>query len=151
MIVYRITASGLSKGLKASGNAARWNSKNKYVLYTSSNRALACLENIVHRSGEGFNRLFKVLVIEIPEEIKITEINIKNLPANWFFYRNQYLSQELGNIWITKGHSCVLKVPSVIIKEESNYLINPAHPDFKMIKVLRTEDFEFDQRLTTKR
>ena len=73
MIVYRIST--LTKPI-ASGKPARWNSKGNYVIYTSSSRSLTCLENVVHRSGEGLNNLFNVIVIEIPGKIKITKIKL---------------------------------------------------------------------------
>ena len=73
MHVFRIST--FSK-LIASGNPARWNSKGNYVIYTSTNRALACLENIVHRSGEGLENKFKILTIEIPDIIKKIKIKI---------------------------------------------------------------------------
>ena len=147
MIVYRITTKDLSAGLKASGHNARWNSKGKYVIYTSSSRALACLENIVHRSGEGLNNIFKVLIIEVPDKIKISEIKIKKLKADWHNFQNYNLTQKIGDEWISNCETCVLKVPSVIIKEEYNFIINPAHTEFKLIKILKAEDFGFDKRL----
>ena len=76
MLVYRITTKELSTFLAASGNSARWNTKGNNVIYTSSSRALACLENIVHRSGEGLNKIFKVVIIEIPAFVQIKKIQI---------------------------------------------------------------------------
>jgi RES domain-containing protein len=147
MTVYRITNKNVISGLKVSGNAARWNSKGKFIIYTSSSRALACLENIVHRSGEGLNSLFKVLVIELPDKVKITNININRLPFSWFDYKNYHLTQKIGDGWIEKKQTCILQVPSAIIKNEYNFIINPSHTDYKLIKIVRTEDFEFDPRL----
>jgi RES domain-containing protein len=144
MTAYRITTRALSSMLNASGNPARWNSKGNYVIYTSSSRALACLENIVHRSGEGLNKLFRVVIIEIPDKIKIKKIILK---SKWFEYKNYHITQTIGDLWLSKLQTCVLQVPSAIIKEEYNYLINPAHPDYKFIKILKTERFELDIRL----
>ncbi|MNV74757.1 hypothetical protein D3C71_1680060 [compost metagenome] len=53
----------------------------------------------------------------------------------------------MGENWITEGKSAVLKVPSSIIPAEYNYLINPQHPDFKLIKLLKSESFVFDKRI----
>jgi RES domain-containing protein len=82
MRVFRISLSKWSNKLTASGYPGRWNSKGKYVIYTAGSRALACLENVVHRSGEGLNNNFKVMIIEIPSKIKITELKKKNSPKN---------------------------------------------------------------------
>jgi RES domain-containing protein len=147
MQVYRICLSKWASELKASGYPARWNSKGKFVIYTAESRSLACLENLVHRSGLGKDELYKILSIDIPDNIKITEIKLKQLPKNWWEYKNYTVCQKIGDEWIDKLSSCVLKVPSSIIPEEYNYLINPLHKEFSRIKLVSTEDFNFDNRL----
>jgi len=147
MEVYRITLKKWSKKLRASGFPGRWNSKGIFVIYTSNSRALASLENLVHRSGEGLNSLFATMIIDIPDELKIKEITQKKLPGNWFKYENYSSCQEIGDDWINEAKYPILKVPSSIIKKESNYLINPNHEDFNKIKIVKTEKFEFDPRL----
>ena len=147
MKVFRITLKKWSKKLQASGLPGRWNSKGKFVIYTSNSRALASLENLAHRSGEGLNRLFSTMVIEIPSKIRIEEITATKLPLNWYKYENYLACQAIGDDWLENGKFCVLKVPSAIIKNEFNYLINPNHPDFIRIEILTTEIFEFDPRL----
>jgi len=149
MRVYRITLKKWSKDLKASGYPARWNSKGVFVIYTSSSRALASLENIVHRTSEGLNNLFSTIIIDIPNQLKIKEINQKRLPQNWFEYDSYSDCQKIGDKWITEGKFPILKVPSAIIKKEHNYLINPNHKLFKKVKIKEIENFEFDPRLKT--
>jgi len=150
MKVYRISLAKWSKKLTASGFPARWNSKGKFVIYTASSTALACLENVVHRSGEGLNQNFKVMIIEIPSKVKISNINLKKLPKDWHKFEFYSMSQKLGDKWIDSQKTAVLKVPSSIIKREFNYLINPNHPDFKFVKLIDIEDFEFDPRIKEK-
>ncbi|HMO61717.1 MAG TPA: RES family NAD+ phosphorylase [Ferruginibacter sp.] len=145
--MYRITTVQWSRELTASGNAARWNSKGRYVIYTAESRALACLENLVHRSGEGDNRLYKVMLITIPASVKVEVIDISKLKKDWFVMEQYPYCQSIGNDWLQKQQSAILKVPSVVIKKEYNYLINPQHPDFKKIKLSATEDFDFDSRI----
>jgi len=147
MEVYRITLAKWSGQLTASGGAARWNSKGKFVIYTAATRALACLENVVHRSGEGLNGLFKTMVIEIPDALLIQEITTRELPKNWSAYENYHLCQQLGNQWLDAQRTPILRVPSAIIDNEFNFLINPQHPDFKQIALKRVEDFAFDPRI----
>ena len=147
MQLFRICLSKWTSTLKASGQPARWNSKGKYVVYTSENRSLACLENLVHRSGFGKNELFKILVIDVPNNIKINEVVANQLPKNWMEFSNYPICQKIGNKWIDSLGSCILKVPSSIIPQEYNYLINPLHKEFKLIKTSSTEDFNFDRRL----
>jgi len=151
MEVYRITTTKWSKKLQASGFPARWNSKGIFMIYTSGSRALASLENIVHRSGEGLNKSFKTMVIEIPKSIKYETVNISELKNNWFDYQNYHHTQIIGDKWIEQEKTCILKVPSSIIIKESNFLINPNHKNFKKIKIKLVEDFKFDPRLIKNR
>ncbi|KAA3610012.1 MAG: RES domain-containing protein [Calditrichaeota bacterium] len=147
MIVYRITLEKWSTSLQASGFPARWNSKGNFVIYTSASKALACLENIVHRSGEGLNKLFKVMKIEIPENLPVEKVDESGLPDAWQEFTNLPFTQEIGDAWISQKSSVVLEVPSVIIPGEFNYIINQNHQNFKDIKLLQVDDFIFDSRL----
>ena len=146
MTVFRITTEQWSKQLTASGYAARWNSKGNFIIYTAQSRALACLENLVHRSGEGNNALYKVVVIEVPDSIKVDVLDIKTLKKEWYAIANYSYCQSIGNQWLTDAKTAVMKIPSAVIKQEYNYLLNPNHPDFKKIKLSGTEPFNFDER-----
>lgn len=146
MKVFRITTDKWSKSLTASGYPARWSSKGQFMIYAAESRSLACLENLVHRSGEGSNDLFKVMVIEIPDLLHIEEIDGLTLKKDWHTIDNYNYCQSFGSSWLNGLKSAVLKVPSVIIKKEHNYLINPNHPDFNKIKLTGNEDFDFDRR-----
>lgn len=79
MQVYRIALMNWSTSLRGAGFPGRWNSEGKYVVYTSGSKALASLENSVHRSGGGLNSVFKVMVIDIPVDLAITEIKVEQL------------------------------------------------------------------------
>ncbi len=133
--------------MTASGQPGRWNGKGYFVLYTTGSRALACLENTVHRSGEGLNQNFKVMVIDIPDRIKMEEIKLRDLPKDWHLFENYYKTQVIGNDWVRKGKTAVLRVPSAIVPLEFNYLLNPNHPDFAKIKLGGNETFVFDPRI----
>ncbi len=146
MIVYRITTEKWCRNLQASGNPARWNTRGSLMIYTAGSRALACLENIVHRSGEMSGEVYKVMLIELPASIEIQEIKKTSLYKDWKSLTNYSNCQEKGNQWLKEGSTAVLKVPSVIIEEEFNYLINPQHNQFKKIKLADVEGFLFDAR-----
>jgi len=79
--------------------------------------------------------------------VKIKTLNQKDLPLNWHEYTNYSVIQKIGDQWIEDNKFAVLKIPSSIIKREYNYLINPSHKDFKFIKLLEIEDFEFNPRI----
>lgn len=147
MEVFRITLKKWSGELKGSGYPARWNSKGKFVIYTSNSRALASLENVVHRSGEGLNQNFRTMVIHIPDEIAHSAYHQSDLKSNWFQHHNLRYTQNLGDQWYDECETVVLKIPSAIVKLEYNYLLNPRHPDFEKIKIIGTEEFDFDPRI----
>ena len=146
MVVYRITLDKYAD-LSASGNPARWNPRHTAVIYTACSRALACLENVVHRSSLGLNHQFTVLLINIPNSLKIQTIEEKDLMKGWSTFDNMPYTQQLGDNWVTENKYAVLRVPSVIIPGEWNYLINPGHPDFKKINLVAKEPFVFDKRI----
>lgn len=149
MRVYRITLEKWAGALVASGYAARWNSNGKFVIYTSWARSLACLENVVHKKGRGLVGLFKTMIIEIPEAVAVETINEDELPKNWQDFDAYLHCQQLGDAWLNSLKSAVLSVPSAIVPQEHNYLLNPQHPDFQKIKLLSAEDFVFDARIKT--
>jgi RES domain-containing protein len=147
MLVYRIALNKYANQLVASGRAARWNPNEVQMIYTSSSRSLACLENVVHRSQLGLNQLFSVMTIQIDDRILIDKIELKRLGVDWKDFDQMYITQAMGQTWIEAAKAAVLKVPSSIIEEESNYLINPRHTDFGSIKLIKTEPFVFDHRI----
>jgi RES domain-containing protein len=149
MEVYRITHKKWSKRLTASGFPARWNSAGIFIIYTADSRALACLENIVHKGSSDFPAPFILISILIPDNLKVLELKINELPKNWNTsgdpgYRK---CQPFGDNWIFKSDSAILKVPSALVPKESNYLLNPHHPDFSRITIIEEEPFTFDERI----
>jgi RES domain-containing protein len=147
MVVYRITLARWAESLTGSGYPARWNPKGYHVVYSAGSRALACLENLVHRSGEGLNAGFKITTVHIPDAVSADEILLDELPPGWHTAEGYPVCQEIGRTWLEEERSCVVKVPSSIIHDEWNLLINPKHPDFENVSIKNVRDFSFDQRL----
>lgn len=151
MEVYRITLTAYAGSLKASGRPARWNGKGTFMVYTAGSVALACLENLAHRSGVAMvNDAFAITIFHIPEKIRMTVYTEKELHAlsgTWYGHTQYALTQELGDQWLQQNDAAVLKVPSAIIHTEFNYLINPRHPDSNKIKIDRVVPFAFDERI----
>jgi len=145
--VYRICLAKYAGELFASGVRGRWNIKGSFVIYTAGSRALACLENVVHRSGEGLTDNFRTLVIELPDDLYIENISATELPADWQKIRKYPITQAIGDDWYKRGASAVLRVPSSIIPEEFNYILNTRHSDFPKIRIKSTEEFFFDPRI----
>lgn len=147
MQVYRICLAKYADDLFASGRRARWNTQDKFVIYTAASRALACLENVVHRSGEGLNDQFRVLVIDVPDDVVVEEIPATQLPTGWEKASRYSLCQPLGDAWYERRSAAVLRVPSSIVPQEFNYILHTRHPDFKRISIVAREEFMFDARI----
>ncbi|MCR8557428.1 RES family NAD+ phosphorylase [Mucilaginibacter sp. BJC16-A38] len=147
MLVYRITLTKYANQLVASGRAARWNPNDVEMIYTASSRSLACLENVVHRDKLGLSMVFSILTIECPSSLKIKTISLKDLSVNWIDYDQMTITQRIGEKWVKDNESAILQVPSSIVSEEVNYLINPKHTDFKLIKIVKAQPFVFDSRI----
>ncbi|HET7116463.1 MAG TPA: RES family NAD+ phosphorylase [Hanamia sp.] len=147
MIVYRISIAKYSTKLIASGFPARWNSKDIKVIYTAESKALACLENVVHRNSRGLQKNFRQMDIAIPAELEMEEIRETDLNVGWKDFLQMPYTQSLGDAWVSAAKTPVLKVPSAIVSGDSNYLINPSHKDFRKIKLIKTIPFEFDSRI----
>jgi RES domain-containing protein len=126
----------------------RWNSLNTYLVYTAETRALATLEVSVHLDfSEDLPTDRYYIEIEIPDDILILELNINDLPSNWDSKPPILETQFIGDDFVKGNSAAVLKVPSSIVPQEYNYLINPKHPDTKRIKVVSKEVVQFDKRL----
>lgn len=146
MLVFRITHKKYSENLSVSGLSGRWNSNGKLVLYTSEHISLALLENMVYRIGTGFNNDFKIMVIEVPDA-SLEEIDPKKLPKNWREIESYSVSQEIGDSWYDQQKSLLLKIPSSVLPENYNIVINTTHMDFKKVKLIDVVDYEPDERL----
>src|ERR1700756_1138047 len=150
MEVFRISDARHSKKLNASGKAARWNKDHQFVLYTGNTRSLSALESVVHFNGVVPTHSYKTMVIVLADDEKLyTKKQVKDLPANWRTLNAYAALQDIGSEWYKSEQSLILMVPSVIIPQEFNCIINTRHPDFtaKNVLLLRTEDFIWDERL----
>lgn len=153
MIVYRVEREKyLDTTLKGVGAALtdgyRWNSLNTYLVYTAESRALATLEVSVHLDlSEDLPTDRYYVEIEIPDSVQILELNPAGLPKAWNSKPPILETQFIGDDFVKDKAAAVLKVPSCIVRQEFNYLINPNHPDSEKIKVLSTTPFQFDDRL----
>lgn len=147
MLVYRITHKTYSKELYRSGLKGRWNGAGKKVIYCAESIPLAFLENMVRRQGVGFNNDFKILIVEIPDELAITSIGVSDLKEGWRDFKDYSLSQPLGDEWHNEGKTPVLKVPSAVLPQCFNYVMNCEHRDYSRIKLAGTTDLVPDKRI----
>lgn len=134
-------------GIGASLAGGRWNSKGIEVIYTSSSRALAVLEVLVHLPLNLVPEDLIMLIIFIPDDIKIEQIEIQDLPENWQQFPPLKATQLIGDAFIAIQNSLVLRTHSAVVQGDFNYLINPKHPDFSRIKIVEKTNFLLDKRL----
>ncbi|MDO9274563.1 MAG: RES family NAD+ phosphorylase [Lutibacter sp.] len=148
MEVFKICREKYAHSLNASGAANRWNKKEEFVIYAGGSRSLSTLETVVHRAAIHISNPYKLLTISIKDKTPIKEISVKDLPINWNTIEGYIELQEIGSKWYNSQETPVLKVPSAIIFQEFNYIINTKHPLFLTNIILESaEDFAWDKRL----
>jgi RES domain-containing protein len=150
MIVYRITNSLYSNDITGTGariTGSRWNSKGIPMLYTTEHISLAVLEMLVHTNFKDYSIELDLLTIQIPSSSTTSELNVKKLKNGWV--DDLGYTRFIGDEFIKDKQNLLLKVPSAVINEEFNCLVNPLHADFKKIKIINTRSFKTDERLFT--
>lgn len=149
MEVFRISKADYADKLSSSGSANRWNKNGQIVIYTGSSRSLSTLELIVHRGSVAPRIEYKVMVISIADNDNlIKQVLTSNLPENWRKMSAYPALQTIGSKWYESQETLILKVPSAIIPNEYNFVINTEHPEFsKNVKLVRIEEYFWDARL----
>ena len=108
----------------------RWNTRGSSVVYLSSSLSLAALELFVHLTAEDARLRLLAIPVGIPEDLAMEELSMSELPEEWRSEPASDACKVLGSEWLEAGKTLLLKVPSVIVPHESNYVLNPKHPDF---------------------
>lgn len=109
--------------------------------------SLAALEVFVHLDRDEAPGDLVAIPADVPTSLKTASVDIAQLPAAWRTYPAPSVLADLGTAWIRKGTTAVLIVPSAVIPSERNYLLNPAHPGFRNIRVGRSQPFSLDPRM----
>lgn len=135
-------------GAKATGG--RWNEVGTSLLYTSETRAMACLETVVHLNTGGLPYNRYLVAVDVPDDVWATaqRESAASLKVGWDAEPAGVVSIKFGTDWIKGKASAVLIVPSVIVPEEFNVLINPQHPDSTKIAAAKVRKWLYDPRLT---
>ena len=116
------------------------------MIYCSESLSLAALELLVNLESNELLRAYTAFPLSFPDGV-VHDLDPDLLPANWRDYPPPVELQLFGDQWIAGLASAVLKVPSVIVEHEHNFLLNPVHPDFSQIAIGNPQPFEFDPRL----
>ena len=151
MELYRITQELYANDL--SGNGARlyggrWNSEGLFAVYTSSSRSLALLETLAHTPAKMLQeRIYILVTLSVPDAVKPEEIDREKLAAGWDAPDTRPLTKKTGDIFLRNKSGLLLIVPSVLMPEENNYVLNPLHPDIKKVKLVNKRRIHFDARV----
>lgn len=156
MIVWRITkaryASVALSGQGARLYGTRWTRPGKAVVSTSTTLSLSALEYLVHLDVDLVPKDLISIEIAIADGAPTHAVEADKLPKDWRAYPAPAPLGDLGDRWHGKGKDLLLSVPSAVIPNERNILINPAHPHFKRsLRMVKAEPFAFDDRLLSSR
>jgi RES domain-containing protein len=124
-----------------------WNSKGTPMVYTASSQALAVLEMLVHLETSDLLKHYRLIPVTFYETM-VKAVDPKTLPANWRRRPTPAGIRAIGDAWAASAKSVVLQIPSVIVPAESNFLLNPIHPDYAKLAIGKPQPFRFDVRLT---
>jgi len=150
MVVYRLAKRkyahdplGVAGGLLVGG---RWHHKGSRIAYCAQTLSLASVEFLVH-----FEVLYKAIElaaieVEVPDS-RVEDLPPSLLPSNWDETPPASATADVGTEWLRTGRSAALRVPSVLTRGEYNVLINPAHADFKLVRVVSVNDYKYDTRM----
>lgn len=149
MQVYRIAKCRFVDDLAGRGAAlygGRWNSKDTHLLYTAATPALALLESVAHLGGIVAED-YCMITLELPAAKSIHTITSDNLPPGWNGHPPMPTTRAIGDAFVKAGSHLALHLPSAILEEEWNVLINPRHKAFGEVKVVARRKIEIDSRL----
>ena len=145
-VVKRRHAATAFDGKAAARFGGRWNSPGRLAVYASATKSLALLEVLVHLDvGRALPR-FVAFRFEVEPKL-VEPLDPDGLPRQWRTARGFAATQQLGDEWLATGRALALAVPSVIVPEETNFLLNAAHPAFARLRFGQAAPFVVDPRL----
>lgn len=151
MIIYRLVLETFKEDMSGTGSklfGGRWNFPGISAIYTAENISLAVLEILVNTDKNNIPPAYYLLKLHVPDNLPVKVITNSGLKESW--YSDFEYAQYIGSNFLKSGKECILKIPSAIVKEEYNFLLNPAHTDFKKITIKESVPFDLDIRLLKK-
>lgn len=125
----------------------RWNAPGRVVIYTSATLALAALEYLVHVDPGDVPADLTALTIDVPDDVVGAAVAVAALPGGWERMPAPPPCRCIGDAWLREGVSLALPVPSALVPEELNVLLDPGHPAAHRLRVVAERPFSFDRRL----
>jgi RES domain-containing protein len=142
----------ISNHLSLAGDGAlrtpgRWQSRGRRVVYCAQNPAAALLEILVHFEIDiqDLPVRYRWLKIHAPDDVPVEHVSVDQLPSDW--PEKTDVTRALGDGWLARGSGALLTVPSAIVPETFNVLLNPSHHDAKRITIVKTGEHAIDPRL----
>lgn len=148
-MVYRVGKTRYAKDLTGEGarlNGGRWNHKRTACIYASDSRALAVLEYTVNINIDDIPRALSITTFEIPDT-GILRLKEADLPGNWKDIPAPPSTKNFGDGLLRVARVPVIRIPSSVITEEFNYILNPAYIASSRFRILEVKDFVYDVRL----
>jgi len=126
--------------------SARWHTRGSRVVYLADSPSAALWEVVVHLEIEGEDTpvFFSLLKVSFPDSLEIEQLAV---PAEAEWKLNEKITRNLGDRWLAEGKTCLARVPSVIISETWNYLLNPKHPQAAQVKIVSATRQQYDRRI----
>ena len=147
MFFWRISNHLSLAGDGALRTSGRWHTRGRRVVYCAQNPAAALLEILVHFEIDirDLPVRYRMLKIEAPDDVQVEHVAVDHLATDW--PERTELTRALGDSWLTEGSTALLSVPSAIVPETVNVLLNPAHQDAKRIAIVQAGEHAIDPRL----
>jgi RES domain-containing protein len=147
VILWRISNHVSLAGDGAVRASGRWHTRGRRVVYCAGHPAGALLEILVHFEIEirDLPALYRLLKIEAPDDVRVEHVSINELSREWA--KKTEVTRAIGDAWLANGSTALLSVPSVLVPETFNVLLNPAHRDSTRIVVTGISEHVIDPRL----
>jgi len=147
VFLWRISNHHSLAGEGALRTPGRWHTRGRRVVYCAQSPAAALLEILVHFETDiqGLPVRYRLLRIEAPGDVNVERVAVDELPADW--PEKTEVTRAIGDGWLINGSAALLSVPSAIVPETFNVLLNPAHPDARRIVIVQSGEYAIDSRL----
>jgi RES domain-containing protein len=147
MILWRISNYADLLGIGGLETSARWHTAGRPIVYLAETPSSALLEILVHLEADEDDRpdSYQILKVEAADDIAVESVSLSSLPPDW--KSNEATTREIGDAWLEKSASALLRVPSVITPETYNWLLNPRHVEAKKLTIVHIEKHLYDSRL----
>jgi RES domain-containing protein len=147
MILWRISNYADLLGIGGMHASARWHTAGRPIVYLAENPSSALLEVLVHLEMDDEHQpdSFQLLKVEVPDELNMEEVQLKSLDLGW--RASEAITRTIGDEWLLRSSSGLLRVPSAITPETYNWLLNPRHSDAASVAIVHVEKHLYDSRL----